>query len=59
MEKGVDLSKWNGIVDFNLLKEEVEFVILRASYGYDSSEFINRGVDEFLKKTIERQKKPS
>ena len=56
MEKGVDLSKWNKIVDFNLLKEEVEFVILRASYGYDSSEFINRGVDDSFEENYRKAK---
>lgn len=32
--RGIDLSKWNGKVDFKKVKESgVEFVILRAGYG--------------------------
>jgi GH25 family lysozyme M1 (1,4-beta-N-acetylmuramidase) len=33
MLKGVDISKWNGSIDFSKLKEQVDFVILRAGYG--------------------------
>ena len=33
MLKGVDISKWNGNIDFSKLKEQVDFVILRAGYG--------------------------
>lgn len=33
MEKGCDLSQYQGIVDFDLLKSKLGFVIIRASYG--------------------------
>ena len=33
MLKGVDISKWNGRIDFSKLKEQVDFVIIRAGYG--------------------------
>lgn len=36
MLKGPDLSKWQGIIDFGKLKSEVDFVILRSTYGVNS-----------------------
>jgi GH25 family lysozyme M1 (1,4-beta-N-acetylmuramidase) len=33
MKKIVDLSKWQGEIDFSKLKDDVEFVILRVQYG--------------------------
>lgn len=36
MLKGPDLSKWQGIVDFEKLKKDVDFVILRSTYGLRS-----------------------
>lgn len=36
MLKGPDLSKWQGIIDFDKLKSEVDFVILRSTYGVNS-----------------------
>ena len=31
--KGVDISEFNGTIDFKKLKEEVDFVIIRATFG--------------------------
>lgn len=33
MIKGIDLSAWNGDVDWELVAKDVDFVILRAGYG--------------------------
>lgn len=34
MQKGIDLSKWNGDIDFSKVKESgIEFVLLREGYG--------------------------
>ena len=33
MLKGVDISKWNGSINFSKLKGQVDFVIMRAGYG--------------------------
>lgn len=34
MQKGIDLSKWNGGIDFGKVKESgIEFVLLREGYG--------------------------
>lgn len=39
MSKGLDLSKWNGKVDFTAVKDAgYEFVILRAGYGKEISQ---------------------
>lgn len=32
MKKGIDISKWQGSVDFSKVKNEVDFVILREGY---------------------------
>ena len=31
--KGIDLSKWDDVVHWDILKKEVKFVILRAGIG--------------------------
>ena len=36
MKKGIDISQWQGKVDFNKVKTQVDFVILRE--GYNRSE---------------------
>ena len=33
MLKGVDISEHNGTVDFRKLSNEVDFVMIRATYG--------------------------
>jgi GH25 family lysozyme M1 (1,4-beta-N-acetylmuramidase) len=33
MLKGCDISKWQGIVDFNSLKSSIDFIVIRSSYG--------------------------
>ncbi|MFZ7130844.1 MAG: GH25 family lysozyme [Eubacteriales bacterium] len=45
--KGIDVSKWQGNIDWNKVKEDgIEFAIIRSSYGRNTSGYINRGVDE-------------
>lgn len=44
--KGIDISKWNGKNDFERAKKEIDFAIIRSSYGYGKSGFINGGIDE-------------
>lgn len=47
MIKGIDVSIWNGNIDWNLVRADgLEFAMIRSSYGDGSSEFINNGVDE-------------
>lgn len=37
--KGIDVSKWQGVIDFNKVKESgMEFVIIRAGYGKSASQ---------------------
>ncbi len=39
MSKGIDVSKWNGSIDFNKVKADgIDFVIIRAGYGWDTSQ---------------------
>lgn len=47
MLKGCDISKWQGLVDFDQLKTALDFVIIRSSYGtgYTDQQFI-RNRDE-------------
>lgn len=33
MLKGIDVSEWQGTIDWSKVKDEVDFVILRAGYG--------------------------
>jgi len=48
--KGIDCSKWQGIIDFASLKTAVDFVIIRSSYGngYTDAQF-TRNRDECRK----------
>ena len=34
MQKGIDISSHNGNIDFQKIKENVKFVIIRSSWGY-------------------------
>jgi GH25 family lysozyme M1 (1,4-beta-N-acetylmuramidase) len=31
--KGIDVSVWNGKIDWSLAKQDIEFAILRAGFG--------------------------
>ena len=47
LEKGIDVSKWNGNVDWDKVKADgIDYVILRAGYG-------NSNVDPYFKSHIE------
>lgn len=54
MKKGVDISTWNGNVDFNELKKAgIEFVIIRCGYGSD----IKDQDDERFLQNVEKAEK--
>ena len=37
--KGIDVSKWQGVIDFNAVKKSgIEFVIIRAGFGKEKSQ---------------------
>jgi GH25 family lysozyme M1 (1,4-beta-N-acetylmuramidase) len=38
MLKGIDISQWQGSIDWNKVKNQVDFVIIRAGYGKYSSQ---------------------
>nr|DAF34533.1 MAG TPA: PlyB like endolysin [Caudoviricetes sp.] len=35
VKKAVDISEWNGIINFEILKHVVDYVIIRCGYGQD------------------------
>jgi len=44
--KGIDVSKWQGIINWNLVRSDgVQFAMIRSSYGDGTSSYINNGVD--------------
>lgn len=45
--KGIDISEFNGFIDFEKVKEEVDFVIIRATFG-------RFGVDKMFKRNVEQ-----
>ncbi|MCH3997938.1 MAG: LysM peptidoglycan-binding domain-containing protein [Lachnospiraceae bacterium] len=48
--KGIDISKWQGAIDFQKVKNSgIEFVIIRAGYG-------TRGKDEFFESNYKKAK---
>lgn len=38
MLKGIDVSKWQGKIDWSKVKDQVDFVIIRAGYGISTSQ---------------------
>lgn len=58
MKKGIDVSKWQGNIDWQKVKAAgIEFAILRASYGDGTSRFINNGRDEKFEQNYQEAKK--
>lgn len=54
MKKGIDISKWNGSVDFNEAKNDgVEFVIIREGYGKKDP----KQVDKLFHRNIQEAQK--
>lgn len=43
---GVDISEHNGIINFEELKNEVDFVMIRATYG-------RKGIDKMMKRNAD------
>lgn len=55
--KGIDVSKYQSYIDFNKVKNDgIEFVIIRASYGRNTTGYINKGVDEFFEQNYSNAK---
>ncbi len=47
MIRGIDVSIWNGRIDWKKVRDYgIEFAMIRSSYGDGSSNFINNGIDE-------------
>ena len=44
--KGVDISYWNGSIDFDALKKEVDFVMIRAGTGLQLDTNFRRNISE-------------
>lgn len=43
MSKGIDVSKWNGVIDWKKVKSDgVEFAIIRSSWGKESPSQIDK-----------------
>lgn len=58
MKKGIDVSKWQGDIDWQKVKAAgIEFAILRASYGDGTSRFKNNGRDEKFDRNYQEAKK--
>lgn len=58
MKKGIDVSKWQGNIDWQKVKKAgIEFAILRASYGDGTSRFKNNGRDEQFERNYQEAKK--
>jgi len=58
MKKGIDVSKWQGVIDWEKVKAAgIEFAILRASYGDGTSRFKNNGRDEKFDRNYQEAKK--
>ena len=55
MLRGIDVSKWQGVIDFDSLKNSTDFVIARASYGvgYTDTQFA-RNRDELRRLNLLR-----
>lgn len=50
--KGLDVSQWQGKIDFEKVRDAgIEFVILRAGYGYKSSQIDKQFVSNYKKAT--------
>lgn len=45
--KGIDVSRYQKDIDFEKVKADgIDFVIIRSSYGRNTSSYVNKGVDE-------------
>lgn len=58
MIKGIDVSKWQGNIDWNKVKSDgIEFAILRSSYGRNTTSFKNKGIDEKFERNYKEAKR--
>lgn len=51
--KGIDISEHNGIIDFDKLKNDVDYVMVRAGYGARTKKDKCGKVDKMFKKNVE------
>lgn len=51
-KRGIDVSKWNGLIDWNLVKQSgVDFAIIRTSYGWGQKDWPKQ-TDKKLRQNI-------
>lgn len=51
--KGIDISEHNGIIDFDKLKDDVDYVMVRAGFGARTKKEKSAKVDKMFKKNVE------
>ena len=51
--KGIDISEFNGMIDFDKVKNEVDFVMIRAGFGARTKLNKPAKVDKLFKKNVE------
>jgi len=51
--KGIDISEHNGIIDFDKLKNDVDYVMVRAGFGARTKKEKCAKVDKMFKKNVE------
>lgn len=49
-KKGIDISEHNGIINFEEVKDQVDFIMIRATYG-------RKGIDKMFKRNAEECKR--
>ncbi|MBU3181839.1 Ig-like domain-containing protein [Clostridium psychrophilum] len=55
--KGIDVSQWQGTINWKLVKSDgVKFAMLRSSYGDGTSKYTNNGVDTMFKTNYAKAK---
>lgn len=53
VQKGIDLSKWNGNIDFSaVVKDGVEFVLLREGYGHTTDSMFHTYANQCMNRGI-------
>lgn len=55
MKKGIDVSVWNGIIDWGKVKPQIDYAIIRSGYGRELDQedrYFARNYDECIKNGI-------
>ena len=50
--KGIDISEFNGIIDFNKVSKEVDFVMIRATFGKKEDKMFRRNAKGCVENSI-------